>query len=73
LTDGDADANDCYLRKRDMAHTAGFDVKRTLRIAALTSHLVLIVKSPQFERSDPGDRLFVRCNRSDWSTALDQI
>jgi hypothetical protein len=36
------------------------DVKRTLRIAALTSHLVLIVKSPQFERSDPGDRLFVR-------------
>src|ERR1700722_4267625 len=40
--------------------TSRADVKRTLRIAALTSHLVLIVKSPQFERSDPGDRLFMR-------------
>ena len=44
-------------------------MKRTLRIAgALTSHL--IVKSLQFERSDPGDRLFIGGNRSDWSKGL---
>ena len=48
----------------------GAHVKRTLRIAALTSRLVLIVKSPQFERSARAIAFATWRNRSDWSTGV---